>query len=773
MTSKLSFFRIAAEDLRHRMWMLALSCLGSFLTLPVAFLLANRNYIRSFSYNYSAGQFQLAENYIEFFSSEITLFQGAIVILGAIITGICGCRYLYSRKMSDLFHALPIKRSRQFLVCWLNGILLWLIPMVLCVFITLLFMEFNLVSYNITGYMGQILIAALKTIGIWLLAYLTLYHFCLVCAGFSGNAFNAVCSAGLLGIAVISLYGYWDALCGSYFDTFLRPFIRPEQVIWASPLAHAVYIMIYHTNMLFENLQHPVFFLIMTFLMIPANFLAALYLHTRRPSELAERGIQNPVMQHILRICTALLGSLTGLFIFGFITDEAISWMIFGAILFGIFSFGVMNVILNMNFRTFFRHKRELAAVVVFSCIFFLSFVFDWTGYDSNIPRETQIVSSSIRVGRYTDGSYRFTTDREGNVILRNQEADYIPDIRFTDSETVYRLLESLSAHYRDKSLKEGSTVPLDLNGYTGYVVVQAKLRGGSTFLREYRFNEEDVELLRPIVESDSYRDTFYAASCGLLGTPDYISLSDLSGKGYSFSTDKNNQAQIASLMEAYQKDFLANYRLETLDTACEILTIELEFNRANYYYMHLNVYDTYTNTIEVLRDICPGIILTARDLDENFRLQSLTISPDIDSRALAARGIPIPDDLYYSYFGLEGYPDYNDYLNQLGLQSQSAWESAPAGSEAAEVFDAKPVSSSSLHLTIEDPKELQELIPYLYIGSAASPISRSFGQNYISLGYGYYENGSFSCCVKKGELPKKWIDRLLAEGASEEEYED
>ena len=272
--------------------------------------------------------------------------------------------------MSDLFHALPIKRSRQFLVCWLNGILLWLIPMVLCVFTTLLFMEFNLVSYNITGYMGPILIAGLKAIGIWLLAYLTLYHFCLVCAGFSGNAFNAVCSAGLLGIAVISLYGYWDALCGSYFDTFLRPFIRPEQVIWASPLAHAVYIMIYHTNMLFENLQHPVFFLIMTFLMIPANFLAALYLHIRRPSELAERGIQNPVMQHILRICTALLGSLTGLFIFGFITDEAISWMIFGAILFGIFSFGVMNVILNMNFRTFFRHKRACGGCSLFLYIF-------------------------------------------------------------------------------------------------------------------------------------------------------------------------------------------------------------------------------------------------------------------------------------------------------------------------------------------------------------------------------------------------------------------
>ena len=45
MTSRISYYKIALEDLRRRIWMLALSCLGNVLALPVTFLIMNHDYL--------------------------------------------------------------------------------------------------------------------------------------------------------------------------------------------------------------------------------------------------------------------------------------------------------------------------------------------------------------------------------------------------------------------------------------------------------------------------------------------------------------------------------------------------------------------------------------------------------------------------------------------------------------------------------------------------------------------------------------------------------
>ena len=44
MTSRVSFYKAMLQDLRHRVWMIALSCLGSFLALPVFYLLIKEDW---------------------------------------------------------------------------------------------------------------------------------------------------------------------------------------------------------------------------------------------------------------------------------------------------------------------------------------------------------------------------------------------------------------------------------------------------------------------------------------------------------------------------------------------------------------------------------------------------------------------------------------------------------------------------------------------------------------------------------------------------------
>ena len=79
----------------------------------------------------------------------------------------------------------------------------------------------------------------------------------------------------------------------------------------------------------------------MTLLMALVNWLLAAWLFVKRPSELAERGIQIPLLQHFGRILAAFLGSILGAIFFVWTTgDESIGWQFFGALLVGILAFG-------------------------------------------------------------------------------------------------------------------------------------------------------------------------------------------------------------------------------------------------------------------------------------------------------------------------------------------------------------------------------------------------------------------------------------------------
>ena len=65
--SNISYYKIALEDFRHKLWMLALSCLGSFLALPVAFLMSNRGYMsRIYNASETTPQERLQHYYINF-----------------------------------------------------------------------------------------------------------------------------------------------------------------------------------------------------------------------------------------------------------------------------------------------------------------------------------------------------------------------------------------------------------------------------------------------------------------------------------------------------------------------------------------------------------------------------------------------------------------------------------------------------------------------------------------------------------------------------------
>ncbi len=564
MTSRISFSSILKEDLRRRIWMLALSCLGSFLAMPITFLLTNRDYLVRINRagTHEAQLDRILEYYVEYFTSVGAAMQGIILFAGAVIVAVFGFRYLYSRKMVDLYHSIPVKRSRLFAATYLNGLLIWLLPMLLSMGITLLMMVFNLATHDAMSVFGPIAMTALKLTVLSVFCFLIVYHFCLVCTMLCGNAYNALFVIALLGTFVCAVFGILLSFYDGFFETYYMTVFSVNQLSWASPLIAPILLLVDFgntgTSVLFWNTAHSVydhcvFLQTMSFLLMVFHLYLALKLYEKRPSELAEHGVDSKPMQSIVRLAAGILAALFGCMIFLWMLDRsALAWQMFGILLCGILAFGITDIILHMNFKSFFAHKGQMAIAVAVPCLILAIFAFDLTGFDSRIPTKKSIREVELNLNGYGDGgSYYYTA--EGSDTL------YPVDKTFDDMDAFYPFLQAMidTAHLN----KEGDIV--------GSFTVAIDTSFGP-FYRRYWYQEQDAELLRAIVESDEYREKRYRVSSGL--TPDPDGMSIYSNMNHSQETVPDEQ--IAAIMDAYTADFLEHYKLETLESGVQVAEI-------------------------------------------------------------------------------------------------------------------------------------------------------------------------------------------------------
>lgn len=738
MTSKISFSDIAREDLRRRVWMLALSCLGSFLSLPVIFLLANRSYLANIerrltdTMNTMSAEDMMAAYYLDFFRDNAILTVGIVLMLGAVITAVWGFRYLYSRKMVDLYHSVPIGRNRMFFVIYLNGLLIWLIPMLISMVLTLFLMLFNMASMGAAGSFGAVMLMALRMVFVAVMSYLIIYHFLLVAVMLSGNVCNALFTSVIFGCFAAALFGLYLLLCSAFFDTFVNTGIDWEQIIWASPIISPVFLMIDFASSgagsLFisigkSDMDHGLFFRICSLLLMLANLSLARHLYRHRPSELAEHGVEHKGARHLIRILTAIAAGLSGGMIFQWILNEdAIAWQIFGILLCGILAFGITDIILNMNFESFFAHKLQMLLTLILSCVIFFLFAFDITGFDHRLPAENNIRSASVYIHSYTDNASGYSFDEDG-IMYRSNE--YYEVLEYDCPELLYPLLSQVV----------NNKLPSD--SLAGNVEISLETTFG-TFRRNYRIFQEDLDLLRPVIESESYRDTFYSLASGHFPLPEYIKLhSTLDYSGATVSdTDK-----MKDITETYYKEFNENYCLENLGSGIEVGTISFFYpflyenaTQTSFNDLTLPVYSWQTETIRKILEYYPDINLTLEQLDFiSLTLESVNTLTDLFDLSSVIRDLPseTPDS------------ETDNSNPEITVEYDSKY-----------MVTAESYPHGIPELVITDPEEMAQLIPYIYAGNLDHSPFEVF-REYEYAGRAETANGyTASIYFRKSDLP-------------------
>lgn len=764
MMSRHCFFRVMKEDFRHRIWMLVLSILGNMLAIPVAYLMIvgeHRGYMDE-SGTYCVEAILQLRTY---FGMALLGFAGVIAICGALIVGFAGFRYLFRKNMVDTYHSIPVKRRTLFAATWLNGFLIWLVPFLTMFLTTLVLGEIRLSSLRKNPQLamvletkeardfvlqmteGRLLLTALQTAGILIIVFLLVYNLCLVAVMLCGNVLNTLTLAAFLGAGAIALYGLGMIFCAIYLDTFLEQSMTYEHVMYASPLASSIYLLVMSGMNVFGEGEGILLLPALINLVIAVGMgAAAFFLYLRRPSELAEQGVKLKPVKLVVQVMIALAGVMSGWLIFCGMTDslrgtrETPAWGIFGALLVGILAFGVMDIIMNMDFKAFFRHKILMAATMAAGLLLCFAFRQDWFGYDSYLPREQQIAEISIWMPDASNiDTYSYDVTAEDHPLQL---------VHIKDSAAAHAfLVEAVTGDGRNFYVysQEDINRRLETSMYTRteLVYVKVTLKSGREYYRRYLLSSADCDAAYALVETKEYRDANYAVSPEEIAQPGQIRLRHM---GYGQTLPAESARRFAEdICTAYNRDLEENPGA-IIKGAGRLFSVIQVGKRS------LEVYEGMPHTRAVLRE---------------YGYADYADSPDVKDIA----EIRLRLDYYYKDADLSKLDLVKDARQTYGVFGDDGGEAIQEGEPkpAGAKFEISDVNKGRdelvdedgrIALSITDPGEIRELLglisyEYRRRNSLFSSGEMTHAVQLVT------EDNTYTVLLYKGELPEKYILRF------------
>lgn len=722
MTSKHLFFKMMKEDLRHRVWMIVMSVLASCLLLPVIWLIFKENLFLRYNGDpfFELDMFVVVKDFLE---SVILVVGGIIGICGALIAALAGFRFVLHRDQVDTWHSLPVKRDMLFGVCYLNGMLIWLLPLFVGVVLVGVLSGSLLTGGGDLNFFADVLKLALRIFAVWVVVFLLIYDLALTAMMFSGNVLNTIVSMLILGFGAVSCCGLYFVLLEFYFDTYVsRSYTAWTGAIYASPLVSVWGLLLDKREMLGN------FPLWIYGLEAVALGSCAWILYRRRPSELSEQGIRCKVFATALRLVTTIAAGVVGWLLFHAMVNGEVVWAVFGSLLAVVLVHGILNVVFQMEFRAFFAHKAQLVGVTAAVLLVCFCFVGDWFGYDSYCPKKEEIAEIGLRVESLANPS-------------NGRMGDPLKEMQYRDREAAYAFLWEMSQ-------KAGRQT-----GPSETIWVRVTLENGRTYYRRYYVSEAERDVLMPLIDSREYLETLYCLDDRMAEDGETMSLQMQQGTIY-YGDNIFTKEEMLPLFQAYNQDVLDDPETVLLGKGRVLAGVEIAYGNKYAYrvFIGLEIYETMSRTIQVLKEMGYEKQMSFKTAAEitsiKLEINNLTGTDSAEEIIEAARE-------RYGVFGTE--PEET-------VQAENQEKAA-----AAEVFDtegtvaAEQKAAVEIHgimLSVTDPEEVEELLSLIsykrddrvvgFLKKRMIDVKMTDKDGTQSTGY-----------IRKGDLPEKYILRF------------
>lgn len=758
MTSKRLFLRGMADDMRHKVWMLALSVLGSFLSMPVLWLLRYRDVsVGSITMSLSAMAPERAAEAIQesinsmadFYRQEMMLSTGIIAILGALIVGVECFHYLQQKSMVDTWHSLPVSRLQLFGLKYINGVLIWLVPYLVSMVLTLLFSGVLLARINALSGMTRLIREAGINTAILILVFLLVYHLMLLSATLTGNSLNTLALAVILGCGAVAAYMMWLIFMVTYFETYRPTGEGSYAVLGCSPLIMPFFLLYCRVEDEFMVPGFPVSSILLCIAAALAMGALALFFYIRRPSERAGRGVDIKWLAAILRV---FVGSLAGMggWMFMHLLTGGVAWSIFGMMLGGGLVYGVSDVVFSMDFKAFFRHKWSMACSLFLVLLIGVGFREDWMGYDSYLPPQDSIEKISIACQSYGYG-------------LGSEQI--LEDMELTDKAQIYAFLERGIENVFGRAHKPERQAIVD--AYLGgdryrrdTFLARVTLSGGRSYCRVYPYYEWDEDVVTPLLCSEEYaRAAYYLPEDVIDACVSMHISSGINNGGGLRNVEIKDESIMRKVAESYNMDLLDDPEgiIRGQDRLLGQIVVRTQaWNRS----VTLDLFEGMTHTLETLDNSGIRIFDLPRKAEE---VESITFEVDRE-RYLYGGEEPIRP-VEWSIRGWFGvYPD-----SMPGRAEEEPRTGTDSPSSAAEyaALSESDVSEDDYRFTVTDPEKIEELlglVQYTHMRHAVGVFTQDFVSDVTIRDS---EGVEWEVYLRRGALPEEYVQRFIREAES------
>ena len=491
MTSKISLRKLIASDMKRRNWLIILISLAGFFIYPVMYCMSLVQAREIYDQQLGAAPFKeimpLSQRYSavagNYFGGEGSLLT-FLVAVAAVLTAYTGFSWLHSKAQTDFYAGMPVRRVHLFLVPYVSGILIAVIPYLVCTLVALL--GVGAVFGNVTPEVLKVCVPGI----IWgIVGYLAVYTAAVLAMLLTGR--------GVLGLAVMGFLFFYGPLvyllilmlAENCYDTYYSPGgLGP--VARFSPLT------------LVSQLPSDRVAGLLIIIYLVAALVLCVFVMERRPMERAETPFVHPFIAPCLKVLTGVPAAMFTGALFGEITnfsEGALGWEIFWCFAAALVFSVVFEMILSTDVRNLLGHWRSTAVVFAgvlgLVCIFHL----DLMGYDRFLPGEEKIESMAIGQERLYDGFLNGAYVNQDNKAPSGESLDvYLMDQTLTDNfAPIYALA------------REGVLGPAEENGYP--VTVRYHLKSGRDVYRCYKVSLDTVSAaLTELCEDRAYRDAAY-----------------------------------------------------------------------------------------------------------------------------------------------------------------------------------------------------------------------------------------------------------------------
>lgn len=499
MTSKSLCFKLMKEDLKRRMWTIALTALGLVFTLVVPMALKSSSYMDRVRKGLDGNtRERLVKQLVDMVGINGLVIT--VLLAAAVVWAVSGFRYLHNSRKVDFYHSIPVKRHQLFLASYLNGIL---VPM--AIYLTVQILSVALIVRTGIG---------IQTIGsTWWKAYLLnfvyygmIYTTTVIAMMMTGNMIIALLGTVVFcgyGPAVVSLVMiYKSQWFYTYYATQAQQMAYLRAVNYTSPFAGYMFALedFSQDGLVFQRMAGAL-------LVTAALAVVAYGLYRIRPSESAGKAMAFKRTEGPIKHLIALpVGVVFGIFFFDL--RNTLPWAVFGVVCGSALTCCMMEIIYHFDFRKLFHNWIHLLACSAISLLLVLAGMYDWFGYDSWLPDEGSLKSAVVLFDMDDDwvtyGNVKIETDQGGRQVARWDYAaldDYGFDhMDLTDVYTVMELGKKGVA--ADKERRSGGSE--DFGWFAGRnCIVEFRLNSGKSVYRRYAIPEEDIKPLRTTIHDN------------------------------------------------------------------------------------------------------------------------------------------------------------------------------------------------------------------------------------------------------------------------------